>query len=214
MRPVRRIVTSFGHAINQEVDKCDRRLAGWVHPPEGARMPRNRSIVLLLVLVAAAAGVWMLLSATNDQSSSTVTTTQPLPPARSLVKDVPPGLVPTYQAAAAECPRVPWTFYAAMGKLSSDHGRDLPAGQVRVEEGLVRGLVTLTEEHWVRFNRGGRYDSPEDTLVTVARLLCSGPAPQGVTTEVGLAIRYVTDVPTGRVGGLLAQADAYARLYG
>jgi hypothetical protein len=177
-------------------------------------VPRIRSIVLLMVLVVAATfGVWAMLSANNDQNSTTGAT-QPLPPARSVVKDVPPGLVPTYQAAAAECPRVPWTFYAALGKLSSDHGRDLPAGQVRVEEELVRGLVTLTEEHWVRFNRGGGYDSPEDTLVTVARLLCSGPAPQGVTTEVGLAIRYVTDVPTGRVGTLLAQADAYARRYG
>jgi hypothetical protein len=91
---------------------------------------------------------------------------------------------------------VPWTFYAAMGKLSSDHGRGLPGGQVRVEDGLVRGLVTLTEEHWARYHRG-----------------CDGPEPQGVTIEVGLAIRYVIDVPTGRVGGLLAQADAYARPY-
>jgi hypothetical protein len=31
--------------------------------------------------------------------------------------------------------------------------------------------------------------------------------------ELGLNIRYVTEVPTGRVGGLLAQAAAYARLY-
>jgi hypothetical protein len=100
-----------------------------------------------------------------------------------------------------------------MGKLSSDHGRDLASGEVRVEDGLVRGLVTLTEEHWARFNRGGSYDSPRDALLTAARLLCDGPEPQGVTTEVGLAIRYVTDVPTSRVGSLLAQADAYARLY-
>lgn len=127
--------------------------------------------------------------------------------------DVPPGLVPIYQAAAAECPRVPWTFYAAMGKLSSDHGRDLAGKKVQVEYGLVRGLVTLTEQHWARYNRGGSFDSPHDTLITVARLLCSGPAPTGTTTEVGLAIRYVLDVPTARVGSLLAQADAYARLY-
>jgi hypothetical protein len=91
--------------------------------------------------------------------------------------------------------------------------RDLASGEVRVEDGLVHGLVTLTEEHWARFNRGGSYDSPRDALITAARLLYDGPEPQGVTTEVGLAIRYVTDVPTGRVGSLLAQADAYARLY-
>jgi len=48
---------------------------------------------------------------------------------------------------------VPWTFYAAMGKLSSDHGRDLGGGQVRVEDGLVRGFVTLTEAHGVRYRR-------------------------------------------------------------
>jgi hypothetical protein len=179
-------------------------------------VPRTRIIVLLLALaVAAMFGVWALLSSSDDgnSSSGTTQTTQPLPPARSVVKDVPPELVPSYRAGAAECPRVPWTFYAAMGKLSSDHGRDLPGGQVRVEDGLVRGLVTLTEEHWVRYHRGGSYGSPHDTLITVARLLCDGPEPQGVTMEVGLAIRYVMDVPTGRVGGLLAQADAYARLY-
>jgi hypothetical protein len=179
-------------------------------------MPRMRSIVLLLVLVVAAAlGLWAMLSANNDQSSSrgTTQTTQPLPPARSVVKDVPPELIPSYRAGAVECPRVPWTFYATMGKLSSDHGRGLTGGQVRVEDGLVRGLVTLTEEHWVRYHRDGNYDSPRDTMITTARLLCDGPEPQGVTMEVGLAIRYVTDVPTGRVGSLLAQAAAYARLY-
>jgi hypothetical protein len=179
-------------------------------------MPRIRIIVPRLVLVVAAAlGLWAMLSANNDQSSSsrTTQTTQPLPPARSVVKDVPPELIPSYRAGAVECPRVPWTFYAAMGKLSSDHGRDLTGGQVRVEDGLVRGLVTLTEEHWVRYHRGGSFDSAQDTLITVARLLCDGPEPQGVTMEVGLAIRYVTDVPTGRVGSILAQADAYSRLY-
>ena len=92
------------------------------------------------------------------------------------------------------------------GQALQYHGRDLTGGQVRVEDGLVRGLVTLTEEHWVRYHRGGRYDSPHDTLITVARSLCDGPEPQGVTMEVGLAIRYVMDVPTGRVGGLLARA--------
>jgi hypothetical protein len=156
-----------------------------------------------------------LLSASNDENSSSgiTQTTQPLPPARSVAKDVPPELVASYRAGTAECPRVPWTFYAAMGKLSSDHGRDLAGGQVRVEDGLVRGLVTLTEGQWVRYHRAGSYDSPHDTIITTARLLCDGPEPQGVTTEVGLAIRYVTEVPTGRVGGLLAQAAAYARLY-
>ena len=105
-------------------------------------MPRIRIIVLLLVLaVAAALGLWATLPANNDQSSSsrTTQTTQPLPPARNVVKDVPPELIPSYQAGAAECPRVPWTFYAAMGKHSSDHGRHLTGGQVRVEDGLVRG---------------------------------------------------------------------------
>jgi hypothetical protein len=180
-----------------------------------ATVPRTRIIVLLLVLaVAATFGVWALLSASDDDNSSsgTTQTTQPLPPARSVVKDVPAELVPSYQAAADECPRVPWTFYAAMGKLSSDHGRDLAGGEVQVEDGLVRGLVTLTEEPSIRFNRRGSFDSPHDTSITAARLR-DGPVPTGVTTEVGLAIRYVTDVPTGRVGSLLAQADAYVRLY-
>jgi hypothetical protein len=183
---------------------------------EGATVPRTRIIALLAVLtVAATFGVWELLSASKDDNSSsgTTQTTQPLSPARSVVKDVPAELVPSYQAAAGECPRVPWTFYAAIGKLSSDHGCDLASGEVRVEDGLVRGLATLTADHCARPNRGGSYDSPRDSLLTVARLLCDGPKPQGVTTEVGLAIRYVTDVPTGRVGSLLAQADAYARLY-
>jgi hypothetical protein len=70
---------------------------------------------------------------------------------------------------------VPWTFYAAMGKHSSDHGRHLTGGQVRVEDGLVRGVVTLTEEHWARYHRDSSYDSPHDTMITVARLLCDGP---------------------------------------
>ena len=70
-------------------------------------MPRIRIIVLLLVLaVAAALGFWATLPANNGQisSSRTTQTTQPLPPARSVVKDVPRELIPSYQAGAAECP--------------------------------------------------------------------------------------------------------------
>ena len=184
---------------------------------EVATVPRPRIIVLLVALaVAGMFGGRALRSAGNDEDSSsneTTQTAQPLPPARSVAKDVPPELVASYRAGAAECPRVPWTFYAAMGKLSSDHGRDLGGGHARVEDGLVRGVVTLTEGQWVRYHPGGSYDSQQDTMITTARLLCDGPEPQGVTMEVGVAIRYVTEVPTGRVGGLLAQADAYARLY-
>jgi hypothetical protein len=162
------------------------------------------------VAVAGMFGGWVLLWSSNDDNSGSETTetTQPLPPARSVARDVPSELIPSYQAGAAVCPRVPWTFYAAMGKLSSDHGRDLAGGRVRVEDRLVQGFVTLAEEHWVRYHRGGSYESPHDTMITTARLLCAGPEPQGVTMEVGLAIRYVSEVPAGRVGSLLAQAAA------
>jgi hypothetical protein len=70
-------------------------------------MPRIRIIVLLLVLVVAAAlGLWATPAANNDQSSSsrTTQTTQPLPPARSVVKDVPPELIPSYQARRRRVP--------------------------------------------------------------------------------------------------------------
>jgi hypothetical protein len=95
-----------------------------------------------------------------------------------------------------------------------------PGGQVRVEDRLVRGVVTLTEGQWARYHRSGSYDSPRDTLITVARLLCSGPAPSGpATMDEKLAIRYVSEIRyvsdalTVGIGSLLAQAAAYARLY-
>jgi hypothetical protein len=72
-------------------------------------VPRTRIVVLLLapaVAVAATVGVRSLLFASNDGNlrSHITQTTQPLPPARSVGKDVPGRLIPFYQAAAAECP--------------------------------------------------------------------------------------------------------------
>jgi hypothetical protein len=147
---VPRVSTSFGHPSVEFVGNVLAEHAGRGRPrgSDGASHSQHRSTC------GPDGGRdlrgWALLAASNDDNSSsgTTQTTQPLPPARSVVKDVPAELVPSYQAAAGECPRVPWTFYAAMGKLSSDHGRDLASGEVRVEDGLVRGLVTLTEEHW------------------------------------------------------------------
>ena len=112
-------------------------------------MPRIRIIVLLLVLaVAAALGFCATLPANNGQSSSSRTTqTTNRCPSPQRGQGRAARADPQLPGRSRRVPRVPWTFYAAMGKHSSDHGRHLKGGQVRVEDGLVRGVVTLTEEH-------------------------------------------------------------------
>ena len=47
----------------------------------------------------------------------------------SAAGDIPAGMLVLYQrAASVECPRLPWTVLAAVGKVESDHGRSTLPG--------------------------------------------------------------------------------------
>ena len=50
------------------------------------------------------------------------------PPSQSAMRDIPPGYLPLYQAAADTCPGLPWPVLAAIGGIESNHGRSTAQG--------------------------------------------------------------------------------------
>jgi hypothetical protein len=50
------------------------------------------------------------------------------PPGVQAQRDIPPALLPLYQAAADSCPGLPWSVLAGIGKVESDHGRSTAPG--------------------------------------------------------------------------------------
>ncbi|WP_053171232.1 NlpC/P60 family protein, partial [Streptomyces sp. SBT349] len=69
----------------------------------------------LLLFLAATAGATAVLGQ--------ATATAGVLPSRHALADIPPHLLPLYQRAANECPGLPWTVLAAIGKVETDHGR-------------------------------------------------------------------------------------------
>lgn len=83
----------------------------------------------VLLLSAAAAG---FLGGGGDTASAAAagrgTAGQP-GTSSAAVADIPAGMLVLYQrAATVECPLLPWTILAAVGKVESDHGRSTLPG--------------------------------------------------------------------------------------
>ncbi len=87
------------------------------------------------MLKGVAAGIATLGLALVSVAALALTTahTPPPQPAGAAIGDIPPSLVPVYQAAAATCPGLDWTVLAAVGFIESHHGGgrlDPATGQV------------------------------------------------------------------------------------
>jgi cell wall-associated NlpC family hydrolase len=107
-------------------------------------------------------------------------------------------------AAPAECPRLPWSVLAGIGKAGSDHGRSRrpgvrsgasPAGA----EGPMQ-LAPAAFRHYAVDADPGRpltpYD-PADAIYTAAAMLCANGAPGKLRAAIyayGHNTRYVTGV--------------------
>ncbi len=139
----------------------------------------------------------------------------PTPPSTAAWTDIPSGYLATYQQAALECPGLPWTVLAAVGKIESDHGRStLPgvhAGQnAKGAQGPMQFLPATFAAHARPVPPGGAdppspYD-PVDAIHAATRYLCATGARNSTDLPAALyaynhSHTYVTDV--------LAQAAAY-----
>jgi Transglycosylase SLT domain len=132
-------------------------------------------------------------------------------PSEQAREDVPRGLLPVYQAAAATCPGLPWSVLAAIGKLESDHGRstapgvasgespDGTAGPMRLGIGGHAGNVFAG--YAVDGSGDGIADvhNPADAIFTAANYLCRNGARGGADLRGAVLAYRPTDRYVDRV---------------
>jgi hypothetical protein len=166
-------------------------------PYLGRRLWR-RSILLLLVVALG----WIY--------ATELGLLDPLPqatPSRLARADIPGRYLGLYQhAARQDCPGLPWTVLAGIGKVESDHGRArLPgvrsgwnragaAGPMQFGIGVGRA-----GNAWARYGSGRRGDvyKPEQAIPAAARKLCADGAPRrvdGALYAYNPSSRYVARV--------------------
>ncbi|GAA2975933.1 C40 family peptidase [Actinokineospora diospyrosa] len=169
--------------------------------------------VLLLIIALPGAGVAGVLSAIFG-GSDTITLAKCSTP----IADIPPDYCQLYVTAAPDCPGLPWTVLAAIGKAETDHGRStLPgvrdgensAGAGSPMQFLASTFAGVVAAH--PLPAGGatppsRYN-PSDAIHAAAFLLCDNGARQGDLRAAVFAYnhddRYVDKV--------LAQAALYTQ---
>jgi Transglycosylase SLT domain len=112
-------------------------------------------------------------------------------PSEQAREDIPRGLLPVYQAAAATCPGLPWSVLAAIGKLESDHGRSTAPGVASGEspEGtagpMQLGIGGRAGNVFAGYAVDGSGDgiadvhNPADAIFTAANYLCRNGARGG-----------------------------------
>jgi Transglycosylase SLT domain len=172
-------------------------------------MSRNRLAALSVTLLVS---LFLAMS-----MGTSVLGSQPGQPSQRARGDIPPRLLPLYQAAANTCPGLPWSVLAAIGKLASDHGRSTArgvtsgtsatgtAGPMQIGIGGKAGNVLA------RYAVDGTGDGiadvydPADAIFTAANYLCRNGAQGGADLRrailaYGHADKYVdriTRIATG-----------------
>jgi hypothetical protein len=143
-------------------------------------------------------------------------------PSRDAQRDIPPQLLPVYQAAADSCPGLPWSVLAAIGKVETDHGRSTApgvtsganfAGAAGPMQIGIGGKAGNTFAGYAVDADGGGADvyNPVDAIFTAANYLCQNGAARGADVAGAVfaynhADWYVTKV--------MAIASGYAATQG
>lgn len=104
-------------------------------------------------------------------------------PSEQALTGIPPYMLALYRRAAPECPGLPWTVLAAIGKVETDHGRTSTmvssAGAVGPMQFEPVTFTTYAEP----VPPGGRNPptpwDPIDAVYAAARLLCANGARDG-----------------------------------
>jgi cell wall-associated NlpC family hydrolase len=132
-------------------------------------------------------------------------------PSSYALADIPPALLALYQQAAAQCPGLPWTVLAAIGKAETDHGRNpamvSPAGAV----GPMQFEPSTFPSYAHPVPPGGTNPptpwDPVDAVYAAARLLCAGGAKGGANLRAAI---WAYNHDDHYVDQVLRLASAYA----
>ncbi|MFC0862402.1 NlpC/P60 family protein [Sphaerimonospora cavernae] len=129
-------------------------------------------------------------------------------PSELALKDIPPEYLRWYMDAAQTCPGLSWTVLAAVGKVESDHGRNLASRRPNSAgaRGPMQFLPVTFAAHAVDGNGDSRtdIDDPADAIHSAAAYLCVS----GAATDVRRAL-FAYNHAWWYVDRVLAQAAAY-----
>lgn len=128
------------------------------------------------------------------------------------VADIPPGMLALYRAAALTCPGLPWQVLAGIGRVETDHGRDVAVSSAGAE-GPMQFMPGTWKEYGTDVHGTGRPDvnDPADAVFSAARMLCA----DGAATANGVAGAVYDYNHSGTyVSEVLGWAATYAVTYG
>jgi len=105
------------------------------------------------------------------------TAAQPGGPSAEALADIPADYLRLYEAAAPTCPGMSWALLAAIGKVESDHGRNLGVSSAGAE-GPMQFLPATWSAYGVDGDGDGRRDvnDPADAIYGAANFLCHNGA--------------------------------------
>jgi hypothetical protein len=137
--------------------------------------------------------------------------------------DIPPQLLPVYQAAADTCPGLRWSVLAAIGKLESDHGRSTARGVTSgVSSAGAAGPMQMSiggkaGNTFARYAVDGTGDGiadvydPADAIFTAANYLCRNGAQGGADLRGALLAYRHADRYADRVSRIATGYQALTR---
>ncbi|MGP3949640.1 NlpC/P60 family protein [Streptomyces sp. 7N604] len=104
-------------------------------------------------------------------------------PSRHALGDIPAYMLALYQRAAPECPGLPWTILAAIGKVETDHGRHPTMVSSAGAVGPMQFVPATFRAYADPVPPGGKKPptpwDPVDAVYAAARLLCANGARNG-----------------------------------
>lgn len=132
-------------------------------------------------------------------------------PSSYALADIPPPMLVLYQQAAAECPGLPWTVLAAIGKVETNHARHPTMISSAGAVGPMQFLPSTFQTYAHPVPAGGKNPptpwDPVDATHAAARLLCANGAKDG--RDLRKAIWHYNHSDT-YVNHVLEVADHYA----
>lgn len=131
-------------------------------------------------------------------------------PAASIgaTRDIPPAMAELYQAAAPSCPGLAWPVLAAVGKVETDHGRNVAVSSAGAQ-GPMQFLPATFAAYGVDGDRDGDtdIDDPADAVFSAAKYLCANGG--GQPTRLAVALYNYN-----RAAAYVARVLAWALVYG
>ncbi|MFJ9710826.1 NlpC/P60 family protein [Streptomyces sp. NPDC101234] len=132
-------------------------------------------------------------------------------PSKQALADIPSYMLALYQRAAPECPGLPWTVLAAIGKVETDHARNPTMISTAGAVGPMQFLPSTFTSYAYPVPPGGKNPptpwDPVDAAYAAARLLCANGAKNGENLRRAIWHYNHDDAYVNRV---LKIADNYA----